>query len=88
MKPKILIIDKKLNLGSESDPPRIYLSFGAMYLMTSLKRAGYSPVFYDPKASGKKNKYKGIVYVGDTFNEIEKRIKKESPDMVADQFVF
>lgn len=51
--------------------------------MTSLKRAGYNPVFYDPKASGKKNKYKGIVYVGDTFDEIEKRIKNESPDMVA-----
>ncbi|MFZ2201978.1 MAG: radical SAM protein [Microgenomates group bacterium] len=83
MKPKILIIDTPFNLASENDPPRIYLSFAAMYLMTALRRAGYNPVFYDPKVSGKKNKLKGIFYVGDTFAEIEKRIRRESPDIVA-----
>lgn len=82
-KPKVLIVDTPFNLGSESDPPRIYLSFGAMYLMTALKRAGYAPVFYDPKVSGKKNKNKGVYYVGDTFYEIEKRIRKERPDILA-----
>lgn len=82
-KPKILIMDTPFNLGSESDPPRIYLSFGAMYLMTSLRRAGFSPVFYDPKISGKKNKLKGIFYVGDTFSEIEKKIRKEAPNILA-----
>lgn len=83
MKYKILIVDTPFNLASESDPPRIYLSFAAMYLMTALKRAGYNPVFYDPKISGKKNKLKGIFYVGDTFGQIERRIRKEAPDIIA-----
>ncbi len=82
IQPKILLIDTPFNLFSKDSPPRIYLSMAIMYLATALKRSGYEPVIYDPKVSAKKNRMRGIYYVGDTAHEIEKRIRKEKPDIV------
>lgn len=82
MNPKILLIDTPYNIASETDPPRVYLSSAGLYLGTSLKKEGYQVELYDPKVSCKKNKNEGIYYVGDTFDEIEEKIRYEKPDIV------
>lgn len=82
---KTLIIDTPYNIADKNDPPRVYLSQAQLYLATSLKKNGYQVSAYDPKISCKKNYNKalGMYYVGDSYFEIEHRIRSEKPDILA-----
>jgi anaerobic magnesium-protoporphyrin IX monomethyl ester cyclase len=81
---KILLIDTQFNTARKNDPPRVYLSQAQLFLATSLNKNGFQVSVYDPKVSCKKNfnKELGIFYVGDSFDEIEERVRQEKPDMV------
>lgn len=81
---KILLIDTPFNIACKNDPPRVYLSQAQLFLATSLQKNGFQVSIYDPKVSCKKNfnKELGVFYVGDSFDEIEERVRQEKPDMV------
>lgn len=82
MKPNILLIDTPFNVVRPGDLPRVYLPMGIAFLATVLKRQGYNVSIYNPKLSLKKNHNNGIYYVGDSFKEIEQKIKYEVTDVV------
>jgi anaerobic magnesium-protoporphyrin IX monomethyl ester cyclase len=82
---KILLIDTPSTIASRRDIPRIGVPFAALYLATSLRRAGFEPVIYDPKTGaegGRIHPWKTVFYAGDSLELIQSRILAESPDFI------
>jgi anaerobic magnesium-protoporphyrin IX monomethyl ester cyclase len=78
-------MDTPSAIASRRDIPRIGVPFAALYLASSLRRAGFKPVIYDPKtgAEGKGiHPWKTVFYAGDSLKRIQSRIGEEAPDFI------
>jgi radical SAM superfamily enzyme YgiQ (UPF0313 family) len=79
---KILLIDTPSTLASGRDLPRVSVPHAALCLASSLRRANFAPVIYDPKLDVHVHAWKSVFYSGDTFDRIESRIRAEMPDFI------
>lgn len=79
---KILLIDTPSTLADGRDLPRINVPHAALYLASSLRRAGFAPVIYDPKLNLGVHPWRSVYYSGDPFEHIACRVRSEMPDFI------
>ena len=79
---RILLIDTPSTIASRRDLPRVNVPFAALYLASSLRRAGFASVIYDPKLTLDIHPWKSVFYTGDSLDRIGARIRKEKPDLI------
>jgi anaerobic magnesium-protoporphyrin IX monomethyl ester cyclase len=79
---KILLVDTPSTIATRRDLPRIGVPFAALYLASSLRRAGFAPVMYDPKLNVDIHQWKTVFYSGDSLEQIGSRISAEMPDFI------
>jgi radical SAM superfamily enzyme YgiQ (UPF0313 family) len=78
----ILLIDTPYTIASRKDPIRISVPRAALFLATSLGRAGVGSAIYDPKKSALLQPWNELWYVGDSLDTIEMTAGRHAPRMV------
>lgn len=75
----VLLVDTPSNVAVPSEPRRLYLPMGALYLSKSLKKNNYAYQIYDPKLSCGLQKIDNVYYYGDSLETIKETILKKNP---------
>jgi radical SAM superfamily enzyme YgiQ (UPF0313 family) len=79
---KILLVDTPSTIADRRDLPRVNVPYAALYLASSLRRAGFESVIYDPKVNVDSHRWKTVFYTGDSLDRIESRVRAERPDFI------